>query len=243
MKNKSSWKNTIVTILSFFVSLAALFFANRANNIAKSTVNPYIKIEYLTINDIQDFKSLWGLNNNISIRNHEEFGFEKIIWRIVSENVIFMNEEKLLKKELVINGMNINTPFDSILNRLKFEAIHIKNVSPLLAKDVKIRLTEKWDFEVVNEYKMDVAMQNESIILLCKIFFINNGDTITIGPESTLESIKYTGYSKKLERKNRERFEGNHIIKSVNGGRLIAQCPFVYTQFFRRRSETVPLTG
>jgi len=33
-----------------------------------------------------------------------------------------------------------------------------------------------------------------------------------------------------LERKNRERFKDNHVVKSVSGNSLIAQCPFIYSK-------------
>ncbi len=219
---------TTFSTIAIIVSCLAIFYSWNANKIAKENFNPYFKIEYLTVKGHDNFINLWDSNFHSS--SQKETGIEKSLWRIESENVKIFHEELLFQMYLQEKCINISDSLNSIFENLEFEIVHIKNVSNSVAKNVKFEITEIDDFEVINVYPLDVALNNESIILLSKIFFINdNKDTINIGPISILENIRYDGYDKNLERKNRERFKDNHIIRSVYGNSLAAQCPFVYT--------------
>lgn len=221
---------TSFSIIAIIVSCLAVYYSWNANKIAKENFNPYLKIEYLTINGRDNFINFWNSDSSFASTHQKEIGIEDNLWRIETENVKVFFSEKLFQTYLENNKLNVKDSLDYLFKELRFEIVHIKNVSNSVAKNIKFIITESDDIEVINKYQLDVAMNNESIILLSKIFLVNDkNDTLIIGPKSKLEKIRYDGFDKNLERKNRERFRENHIIKSINGNSLIAQCPFVYT--------------
>lgn len=223
-----------ISLAAFFISCIATYYSYTANKIAKENFNPYLKIEYLNINGFSTFANLWNSpNSNDSTFRASQLngmGIENILWKIESESIKILFDSELFQKS--IEDIKL-IKSDSLLEKLIFEVIHIKNVTNTVAKNIRFVITEENQegHEAVNEFNIDAALNNESIILLSKIYIVNNvGDTVNIGPKTTLERILYDGFDKDLVRQNRERFKENHIVKSVEGNSLIAQCPFVYTR-------------
>lgn len=220
-----------LSVFSIFLSLIAIYYSCNANKISKENFNPYLKIEYMTVEGFSNFSTLWSQERNVdsilSSSQLNNIGIENVLWKIETENIKILFDDVLFQQHLAKKQLHKS---DSLYGKLFFEIVHIKNVSDAVAKNLRFVITEEDENEVVNEFKIDAALNNESIILLSKVYVKdNNNDTLIIGPKSSLEKIRYDGYDQDLERKNRERFKENHIVKSINGKSLIAQCPFVYS--------------
>lgn len=223
-----------ISLFATLVSIIAIYYSHKANKIAKENFNPYLKIEYISVEGYSNFANIWNpIKNQDSLFSSSQLnklGIENILWKIESESIkiLFDNElfQRCLSEKKLIKS-------DSLYGKLRFEVLHIKNVTNTVAKNIRFIITEEnhEGHEAVNEFNIDATMNNESIILLSKVYVIGKvGDTLYIGPKTTLEKILYDGYDQDLVRENRERFKGNHIVKSVTGNSLIAQCPFVYTK-------------
>lgn len=230
-------KNGIEIYISLFaivVSGIATYYSYTANKIAKENFNPYLKIEYLNVDGYSNFTNLWNSSNShdstFPTSQLNRMGIENILWKIESESIKILFDSGLFQQSIDEKKLMKS---DSLLEKLRFEVIHIKNVTSTVGKNIRFVITEENQegHEAVNEFNIDAALNNESIILLSKIYLVDKGgDTINIGPKTTLEKILYDGFDKDLVRQNRERFKENHIVKSVHGSSLIAQCPFVYTK-------------